>query len=335
MPAHKSSDFKLAAVQFYIRCRNQAETCRTFGCSERSLMRWHARSSIEETVDRHSRTCVARKMKKQHVEFLKAYTQTHPDITIKELHLKLAERFPALSITRVHVGNVMRDNNISYKRKTRSVSPPSETLTPNHVDRFFDRIQNTNTENIICIGQTYFHAPLPRRHCRSQLGQTCNSKLANQNSVQYLGIFAITHKKCLASEVYDATQREDSCLLAFMDHHLSNYANKLFLLEMQRDESSSEVLQKLNGQGTAMFVNPQLHYAYASKYFLIDVKTKIYLNDMSSCGTLARSFKQCARRISQQKYQLYFQRAFDRHGGARYEGKKSTMWKPQTSVKYQ
>jgi len=41
MPIHKSSDYKLSAVKYYLsHSKNQVQTCKIFGCSERSLMRW-------------------------------------------------------------------------------------------------------------------------------------------------------------------------------------------------------------------------------------------------------------------------------------------------------
>ena len=41
MPTHKSSDYKLSAVKYYLsHSKNQAQPCKIFGCSERSLMRW-------------------------------------------------------------------------------------------------------------------------------------------------------------------------------------------------------------------------------------------------------------------------------------------------------
>lgn len=40
MPTHKSNDYKLSAVKYYLsHSKNQVHTCRIFGCSERSLMR--------------------------------------------------------------------------------------------------------------------------------------------------------------------------------------------------------------------------------------------------------------------------------------------------------
>ena len=43
MPTHKSSDYKLSAVKYYLsHSKNQVQTCKIFGCSERSLMRWQS-----------------------------------------------------------------------------------------------------------------------------------------------------------------------------------------------------------------------------------------------------------------------------------------------------
>ena len=41
MSTHKSSDYKLSAVKYYLsHSKNKVQTCKIFGCSERSLMRW-------------------------------------------------------------------------------------------------------------------------------------------------------------------------------------------------------------------------------------------------------------------------------------------------------
>jgi transposase-like protein len=41
MPTHKSNDYKLTAVQYYlVEDKTQEEVCKIFKCSPRSLMRW-------------------------------------------------------------------------------------------------------------------------------------------------------------------------------------------------------------------------------------------------------------------------------------------------------
>ena len=40
MSTHKSEDYKLSAVKYYLnQNKNQTKTCKIFGCSQRSLMR--------------------------------------------------------------------------------------------------------------------------------------------------------------------------------------------------------------------------------------------------------------------------------------------------------
>ena len=51
MPKHKSEDYKLSAVQYYLENEiSYAETCRIYKCSERSLKRWIQRYQNEGSI---------------------------------------------------------------------------------------------------------------------------------------------------------------------------------------------------------------------------------------------------------------------------------------------
>ena len=55
MPTHKSSDYKLSAVKYYLsHSKNQVPSCKIFGCSEISLIRG-AYDRSEKYVKRPSR----------------------------------------------------------------------------------------------------------------------------------------------------------------------------------------------------------------------------------------------------------------------------------------
>lgn len=71
MPNHKSEDFKLSAVKYYLEhSNNQTQTCEIFACSVRSLMRWVDKYNTEE-IKRKTRKYIAYKVKKEYVEFIK------------------------------------------------------------------------------------------------------------------------------------------------------------------------------------------------------------------------------------------------------------------------
>jgi hypothetical protein len=71
MPSHKSTDYKLTAVNYYlVEDKTQEEVCKIFKCSARSLMRWVEQYKKEGNVDIHYRDQVAYKVKREHVRFL-------------------------------------------------------------------------------------------------------------------------------------------------------------------------------------------------------------------------------------------------------------------------
>ena len=56
MPTHKSNDYKLSAVKYYLsHSKNQVHTCKIFGCSERSFMRWVDKYKSTNNITRKKR----------------------------------------------------------------------------------------------------------------------------------------------------------------------------------------------------------------------------------------------------------------------------------------
>uniref|UniRef100_A0A6C0I516 Insertion element IS150 protein InsJ-like helix-turn-helix domain-containing protein n=1 Tax=viral metagenome TaxID=1070528 RepID=A0A6C0I516_9ZZZZ len=57
MTNHKSEDYKLTAVEYYlIEDKSQEEVCKIFNCKPRSLMRWVSRNwkcgTIQQKIER-------------------------------------------------------------------------------------------------------------------------------------------------------------------------------------------------------------------------------------------------------------------------------------------
>ena len=82
MTKHKSEDYKIYAVKYYLQKHTQKETCDIFDCSPRSLMRWVERYNKEKSIKIHYRNPISYKVKKIHINFIKMKL-----IKIKVLHL--------------------------------------------------------------------------------------------------------------------------------------------------------------------------------------------------------------------------------------------------------
>jgi transposase len=111
MTVHKSEDYKLSAVEYYLIGDNtQQEVCDIFKCSVRSLMRWLDKYENDGEIKRDERKGIAYKVKKEHVKFLIDEVKKNKIITMSDLLDKLQEKFKGFTLSRYHVNRI-----INYK----------------------------------------------------------------------------------------------------------------------------------------------------------------------------------------------------------------------------
>jgi transposase len=116
MPNHKSEDFKLSAVDYYLtEDKSQEEVCKIFKCSARSLMRWVDKYKKDGEIKRHNRMPVAYKIDKNEVKYILEEIKKNKTITMEDLLVKVKEKYPSFDISRRHLGRVIKDNNITLK----------------------------------------------------------------------------------------------------------------------------------------------------------------------------------------------------------------------------
>ena len=115
MSTHKSEDYKLSAVKYYLKIKNQQETCRIFDCSERSLMRWVEKYNDTKEIKRKIRKYIAYKVKKEYVDFIKQEIKKDKTITMNDLTNKINNKFNII-LSSSHITSVVNDLNITLKQ---------------------------------------------------------------------------------------------------------------------------------------------------------------------------------------------------------------------------
>ena len=116
MSKHKSEDYKISAVKYYLESNdNQENVCKIFKCSVRSLLRWVERYKNEDEIKRHNRKPIAYKVSKEHVKFILDVIKKDKTITTEDLLIKFKDKFKDIELTRRHISNIIRDNNNSLK----------------------------------------------------------------------------------------------------------------------------------------------------------------------------------------------------------------------------
>jgi hypothetical protein len=99
MSKHKSEDYKISAVKYFIENNDtQENVCKIFKCSVRSLLRWTERYKDDDEIKRHNRKPIAYKVTKEHVKFILNEIKKDKTITTEDLLIKVKEKFKYILI---------------------------------------------------------------------------------------------------------------------------------------------------------------------------------------------------------------------------------------------
>lgn len=115
---HKSEDYKLSAVRFYLSSHSHTllQTCSIFGCSKASLLRWIQRFLSDNSIRRYNRPSISLKITLPQVNLALSLLKQNEQITMVELRKLIQKEFPSFDLTPQHLGSVIRDNNHTRKR---------------------------------------------------------------------------------------------------------------------------------------------------------------------------------------------------------------------------
>ena len=116
MSKHKSEDYKLSAVKYYLNNNvSLDDVCEIFNCPKQSLYRWVKRYKLIKTLQRQNRKSISYKITKQQLKYAISLLNKNEQITMKELSLIVQKKYKDFNITSQHLGKVIRDNNITRK----------------------------------------------------------------------------------------------------------------------------------------------------------------------------------------------------------------------------
>jgi transposase len=114
---HYTEDYKLSAVEYALKTGNQVETCEIFNCKRHSLHRWIAfYKKTGSPVSKTRKNRIAYKVHQHHIDFLRDELKKKPDIFMADLKKLLEKKYPDISLSREHIGRLLRDNNKTRKR---------------------------------------------------------------------------------------------------------------------------------------------------------------------------------------------------------------------------
>jgi transposase len=319
MPTHKSNDYKLTAVQYYlVEDKTQEEVCKIFKCTPRSLMRWVERYKKDGNVDIHYRKPVAYKVKKEYVKFLVEEINKNKTITLQELHQKLKDKYKTADISTMQLFRVVRDNNITLKL-TRIRHEPIKRFGKDininsKIKEFYDEVKKYKIEDIICIDETSIKSLQKRNHCYSNKGKRCVIKTQSQEVFKkYTGVFAISVNGVIHWDLYEKGGINTDRLIDFLEHNItSKLRNKLIILDNASAHRNERIKALVNKHNNILYAVPYQHFTNSIENYFSMLKSRLQKLDGLKYENLKGNIQKVISEIPKEKYENIFKGAYER-----------------------
>jgi transposase len=318
MPTHKSNDYKLTAVQYYlVEDKTQEEVCKIFKCSSRSLMRWVNQYKKEGNVNKQYRKPIAYKVKKEYVKFLLDEIKKNKTITLQELNEKLKDKYKT-DISTTQIFRVINDNNITLKQ-TRIRHEPikrfgKEININNKLIDFYNEVKKYKIQDIICIDETSIKSLQKRNHCYSEKGKRCVIKTQSQEVFKkYTGIFAINVDGVVDWDLYEKGGINTDRLIEFLEHNItSKLRNKLIILDNASAHRNERIKALVNKHNNLLYAVPYQHFTNSIENYFSMLKSRLQKLDGLKYENLKENIQKEISEIPKEKYENIFKGAYER-----------------------
>jgi transposase len=319
MPTHKSEDYKLSAVDYYLtEDTSQLETCRIFKCTPRSLMRWVKRYKKDGNVNIHYRKPIAYKVKKEYVKFLLDEIKKNKTITLYELTEKLKETYKDFDLSTTQIFRVINDNNITLKL-TRIRHEPTKRFGKDidinsKIKEFYEEVKKYKIADIICIDETSIKSLQKRNHCYSQKGKRCVINTQSQEVFKkYTGVFAISVNGVVNWDLYEKGGITTDKLIEFLEHNItSKLRNKLIILDNASSHRNERIKNLINKHNNILYAVPYQHFTNSIENYFSMLKSRLQKLEGLKYENLKENIQKVISEIPKEKYENIFKGAYDR-----------------------
>jgi transposase len=334
MSKHKSEDYKIIAVKYYLdNDTNYTKTCEIFKCSERSLKRWIERYEELEEIKKLNRKPKSYKITKEQVKYAIQKLKENEQITMKELCKIVKKKYNDFNITSQHLGQVIRDNNITRKRTRHEHYPKERYGKPTDIKKelkvFYKEISKYSLDKIISLDETSIQPAIYLPYSKCPLGKRCIIK-TDDNYVfrKFTLLCAISNSKSVGATLYKEGGMTKERFVEFLEANIFNkYKNHLIILDNAGSHNNEYVKQAIINSGNKyLFTIPYTPKTNPIEQYFNQIKHYLKLNKkVLKYDELVIEIQNAIKQVKKENYKNYFENAYNKDAYKDYVKKDSTL----------
>lgn len=274
------------------------------------------------------------KITKDHVKYAIQKLKINEQITMEELVKIIKKKYNDFDITPQHLGQILRDNNITRKR-TRHEHYPKErygklTDLKKDLKNFYKEVSKYSLDKIISLDETSIKPAMILEYSKCSLGKRCIIK-TNDNYVfkKFTLLCAINNKKCIGANLYKEGGMTKERFVEFLEENIFNkYKDNLIVLDNAGSHNNQYVKDVILKSGNKYLFsvpyNPKTN-RYIEEYFN-QIKYYLKLNKkILKYDELKEEVKRAIKNVKKENYKNYFNNAYNKDAYIDYVKKDSTL----------
>lgn len=206
-----------------------------------------------------------------------------------ELAKIVKKKYNDFNITSQHLGEVIRNNNLTRKRTRHEHFPIVRYGKPiekqKELDKFYKKVDEYKLNKIISLDETSIKPSMLKEYSRCQIGKRCVVKTDDSYLFRkFTLLVAISNKKCIGWKLYEKGGMTKKKLVEFLDEFIfGKYTNYLIILDNAGSHRNNYVKNAITESNNnylfsipytpktnviEMFFNQIKHYLKLNKKFL-------------------------------------------------------------------
>lgn len=321
MTKHKTEDYKLSAVNYYLTNNVSMDNiCKIFGCSKTSLKRWIEKYEKDKSIKRYSRKSISYKITKDQVKYAITLLKKNQQITMTELVKLIKKKYKEFDITSQHLGKVLKDNNKTRKRTRHEHFPITKYKKPinkkEELIKFYKEVSKYKLNKIISLDETSISPAMIAEYSRCDSGKRCVVKTNDSFFFRkFTLLVAIKNSKCIGWILYEKGGMTKERLVEFMNTIIFNkYKKHLIILDNAGSHRNNFVKDAITNSGNKyLFSIPYTPKTNAIENLFNQLKHYLKLNKkVLKFNEIKQEIKKAFTKIKKQHYKNYFLYAYNK-----------------------
>ena len=281
-------------------------------------------------------------MTEEHVNEAINFLSNYQTTSIPELYEHLEATFDDFDISVAHLHRVVRDNNLTRKRKKHGHYPKRrhgiDTNKKADLETFYKSVHQHPIERIVSIDETSLTPFIFRPYSRCTLGEKC-VQTTDENKVftKHTFIAAITNSRCVGWKAYEEGAMNSERFVQFVRTIIERYhmRDHLFLVDNAGAHKGQDIHKLMQETGnTLIYTIPYNPQTNAIENWFSQFKHYMRTSRTRSFADILEDSRKAISKIQPEHYHNYFQYAYRKNDFAvKVNTRVSTHQKPQKNYK--